>query len=220
VNPDRAGPTIERAMTILPAYYRDLCAFAEERRAEIAADPRYAGTTWPDYAVRMSLFQVGSLDWSNPGGGRIYGSAYILPSESIPVVQQRIVDRIERVTAALGDAVLPPRMSWSGRIMPPSAIDPESTFVQTVASAFTTATGQPARLTGMPMSDLFQFLLHSPSPMPTVAMGPATWGGPGGVHEPNEAIQIDSHLIPFVKTLASVIVDWCGVERAHEESHA
>jgi acetylornithine deacetylase/succinyl-diaminopimelate desuccinylase-like protein len=63
----------------------------------------------------------------------------------------------------------------------------------------------------MPMSDLFQFNLHSPRPMPTVAMGPGRWGE-GGAHQANESVLIDEHLIPFVKTLAGLIVDWCGVE--------
>jgi hypothetical protein len=49
--------------------------------------------------------------------------------------------------------------------------------------------------------------------MPTVAMGPGRWG-PEGAHEANESVLIDEHLIPFVKTLALLIIDWCGVEPA------
>ncbi len=218
VHPDKAGSTIELAMELLPAYYRALTGFAEARRAEIAADSRYAGTSWPAYAVRVNLFQIGSFDYGNPGGGRLQAIAYVLPGESIPEVRQRIQDRIDGVTASLGDVVLPPRVTWTGRPMPPSAIDPAEPFVQVAAHAVELATGAPARLSGMPMSDLFQFLLHSPRPMPTVALGASTWGGPGGVHEPNEAVQIDTHLIPFVKALASTIVDWCGVERVDSTS--
>ena len=72
--------------------------------------------------------------------------------------------------------------------MPASAIDPADPFVQLVAAATRRGTGRPARITGMPMSDLFQFLLYSPRPMPTVAMGPGRWATPGGVHEPNECL--------------------------------
>jgi acetylornithine deacetylase len=214
LNLDIAGTTITRAMEIIPAFYEDLAAFKTERTAELAADPRYADGSWPANAVRPSLFQVGSFDSGNPGGARIHVSAYVLPGESIEAVQARIKGRVAAVAAQFGDQLLPPKISWSGRIMPPSAIDPSDPFVQTVAASCARATGGPARLTGMPMSDLFQFLLYAPKPMPTVAMGPANWGGPGGVHEPNEAVRIDDALIPFVKTLAGVIVDWCGVEPA------
>jgi acetylornithine deacetylase/succinyl-diaminopimelate desuccinylase-like protein len=50
--------------------------------------------------------------------------------------------------------------------------------------------------------------------MPTVAMGPGRWGVAGGAHQPNESVLIDEHLIPFVKILALLIVDWCGVVKA------
>lgn len=214
LHPDRAGTTIAHAMEVMPRFYDDLRAFAAERTAELSADPRYANGGWPAYAVRAGFFQVGSTDWGNPGGGRLHGAAYILPGESIGGVQARITERVQSVAAEFGDLLLPPKIAWVGRIMPPSAIDPAEPFVQTVAASYEKAAGESARVTGMPMSDLFQFLLYAPQPMPAVAMGPATWGGPGGVHEPNESVQIERRLIPFVKTLASLIVNWCGVEPA------
>ncbi len=214
MHPDYAGTTIDRSMEIMPTFYEELKRFTAERRAKIDADPRYSGGRWPAYAVRMMLFQVGSPDGGNAGGGRIRGSAYILPGESIPEIQNEIKTRVERVAAGFGERLLPPRITPVGRIMPPSAVDIDSPFVGVVAKSYERATGQQAHKTGMPMSDLFQFLLHSPRPMPTVAMGAATWGGPGGVHEPNESVQIDSHLIPFTKTISSLIIDWCGVDPA------
>lgn len=213
-NPNSAGVTIDRIMEVMPALHQEMQVFASQRRAEIAADPRYAETAWPDYAVRISLFQAGSYDHSNPGAGRLHVSAYVLPGESIEGMQTRINTLVTEVAACFGDAILSPRVTAVGRVMPPSAVDPAEPFVGSVAKSFTRATGQVPRLTGMPMSDLFQFLLYSPKPMPTVAMGAARWGVPGGVHEPNESILIDDHLIPFTKTLASLIIDWCGVEPA------
>ena len=213
-NPDSAGVTIDRIMGVMPAFYDEMQVFARQRRAEFASDPRYAETVWPDYAVRISLFHAGSYDHSNPGAGRLHASAYILPGESIQGIQERINVLVSDVAARFGDQILAPRVTTVGRVMPPSAIDPDEPFVDIVAASFTRATGQPTRLTGMPMSDLFQFLLYSPKPIPTVAMGAARWGGPGGVHEPNESILIEQHLIPFTKTLASLIIDWCGVEPA------
>ncbi|HEV2067992.1 MAG TPA: hypothetical protein VGR08_14275 [Thermomicrobiales bacterium] len=60
------------------------------------------------------------------------------------------------------------------------------------------------------MSYLFQFNLHSYA-IPTVPMGRGRWGIPGAAHEPNASVLIDEHLIPCVKTVAGVIVAWCGV---------
>lgn len=210
VRPERAGTTVARIMEIVPTLYEDLARFTAERRAALAADPRYAETVWPDYAVRTSFLQVGSEDGGNPGGARIHTSAYVLPGEEIGEVQAQIEQRV-RAVAARYDDLLPQRIEWVGRIMPPSAIPDDHPFVDAVASAYERATGQTARRRGMPMSDLFQFNLHSPHPMPTVAMGPGRWGE-GGAHQANESVLIDEHLIPFVKILAGLIVDWCGVE--------
>lgn len=210
VRPERAGTTIARIMEIVSAFYEDLQRFAAERRSKLAADPRYAETVWPDYAVRTGFLQAGSEDGGNPGAARIHTSAYVLPGEEIATVQDEIAQRVHAVAARFDD-LLPPRIAWVGRIMPPSAVPDDLPFVDAVAAAYERASGQPARRRGMPMSDLFQFNLHSPRPLPTVAMGPGRWGE-GGAHQANESVLIDAHLIPFVKTLAGLIVDWCGVE--------
>ena len=47
-----------------------------------------------------------------------------------------------------------------------------------------------------------------------VAMGPGRRAVPGAAHQPNESVLIDEHLIPFVKVLALLIVEWCGVVEA------
>ncbi len=216
VAPDRAGPTVAHVMELVPAVYAALQDFGERRRAQIAADPRYATTVWPDYALRIFMVQAGSADGGNPGGARILGGAYVLPGESIAAVQDLLRTTVDRAAApwVANGMVQSPGVAFTGRIMPPSAIDPVDPFVQTVVAATSRGTHRPARVTGMPMSDLFQFLLYSPRPMPTVAIGPGRWATPGGVHEPNESILIDAHLIPFTKILASTIVDWCGVEPA------
>jgi acetylornithine deacetylase/succinyl-diaminopimelate desuccinylase-like protein len=211
LDPDHAGPTIATIMEILPLVYADLAGFGRQRSDEIAADPRYAETVWPSYAFRMTLLQAGSLDGANPGGARVHASAYVLPGESIDAMRERIEDRVRASAERWKGLLRPPKIAWVGRMMPPSAIDPNHPFVDAVCRSYQQATGSPARRTGMPMSDLFQFLLHSPRPMPTVAMGPGRWGVPGGAHEPNESILIDEHLIPLTKTLASLMIDWCEV---------
>ncbi|MCC6791378.1 MAG: M20/M25/M40 family metallo-hydrolase [Thermomicrobiales bacterium] len=213
LEPTCAGGVIGAVLPVTLAVYQELERFAEERTAAIRNDPRYAETVWPEYAVRIGYLQAGSEDGGNPGGSRIDVSTYILPGEE----PMAVFAGLERRIVALRDG-FPNLRSISiapvGRVMPPSAIDPADPFVGAVAAAYETATGQAARRRGMPMSDYFQFMLHSPKPIPTVAMGPGRWAVPGAAHEANESILIDEHLIPFVKTLALLIVDWCGVEPA------
>lgn len=215
VAPASAGGKIDGVMPAIMAVYEDLQAFARERTAELRSHPLYAETVWPEYAVRISYLQAGTEDGGNPGGGRIDIATYVLPGEAPPALLARLEERVQAVVAGF-DHLLPTRVTAVGRVMPPSSIPSDDPFVDAVAEAYEKATGQTARRRGMPMSDLFQFLLHSPRPMPSAAMGPGRWGVPGAAHEANESVLIDEHLIPFVKTLALLIVDWCGVVPADE----
>ena len=206
---------IDGVMPVVMAIYEELQRFARERTAYFRADPVYSGTVWPDHAVRIALLQAGSEDGGNPGGARVDVGAYVLPGEEPAAVFEQLEQRVRTVAAPFGDLLLPPRIAPVARAMSPSSIPDDDHFADAVAAAYSEATGKEARRTGMPMSDLFQFLLHSPRPMPSVAMGPGRWAVPGAAHEANEAVLIDEHLIPFVKTLALLIVDWCGVTPAN-----
>ena len=213
LQPTCAGGVIDGVLPVVLAVYEELRGFAAVRTEAIRSDPRYAETVWPEYAVRIGYLQAGSEDGGNPGGARIDVSTYILPGEEPVAVFKGLEARVLGVTDPFPDlrsvCVAP-----VGRVMPPAAISADDPFVDTVAAAYQRASGRPARRRGMPMSDYFQFMLHSPRPIPTVAMGPGRWGVPGAAHEANESVLIDEHLVPFVKTLALLIVDWCGVEPA------
>jgi acetylornithine deacetylase len=212
MRPEKAGVTISGVMPAVVAVYEALNAFGVEREACFEQDERYAGTAWPAYAVRISHLTAGSTDGGNPGGGSLTVHAYVLPGEEPDEVLAMLRERVEQAASGFPD-LLPSRVEPFGRIMPASAIPFDAPFVDLVAACYEEASGKPAKRTGMPMSDYFQFILNSPKPMPTVAMGPGRWG-PEGAHEANESVLIDEHLIPFVKTLALLIIDWCGVEAA------
>lgn len=154
--------------------------------------------------------QAGSLDSSNPGAARLDVAFYFLPGEEPAVVQAAIEARLHSLADRYRESLLTPLITWNGRVMPPAATPADDPFVRIVATVYEKAAGKSAIVNGMPMSDFFQFKLHSPRPMSTVAMGPGRWGVTGGAHQPNESILIDEHLIPFVKTLALLIYDWCG----------
>lgn len=213
LEPTSAGGKIDKITPVAMAVFNELQCFAAERTAEIRSDPLYAETVWPDYAVRITYLQAGSEDGGNPGGARIDVAVYVLPREEPADVFARLEARVHAVAARFGD-LRPAKVVAVGRVMPPSSIPADDPFVEAVAAAFATATGKVAQRRGMPMSDFFQFMLHSPRPIPTIAMGPGRWAVPGAAHEANESVLIDEHLIPFVKTLALLIADWCGVEPA------
>lgn len=202
---------VVHAAELLHTFYHDALLFARERTARFRADPSYAETVWPDIAVRVDHLAVGAADGSNPGSARLDLTVYILPVEEPEQVQAEVTDRFRRLAERYETMLLPPTITWPGRLMPPSAIPADHPFVEEVAEAFALAVGRPAVRNGMPMSDLFQFNRHAPRPMPTVALGPGRWAVPGGAHEPNKSILIDEHLLPLVKILALVIVAWCGV---------
>jgi len=201
---------IERIVEILSIMYQDICLFGQDRARLFQTDPRYRNTQWPKIAVRAAMLSAGTSDGSNSGNARIQFSFYILPGEDPAMIQAEVATRIRSLANRYDSVLLPPRIQWPGRLMPPSAIAADHPFVDMVAAAYAAATQRAARRSGSPMSDLFQFNLFSPRPMPTVAMGPGRWGDSGAAHEPNESVLIDGHLIPFVKTLALLIVDWCG----------
>ncbi|HVF11164.1 MAG TPA: M20/M25/M40 family metallo-hydrolase [Abditibacteriaceae bacterium] len=214
LRPEIPVDTVEQITQILDACYQDMLRFGQERIGVLRSDPRYAPTCWPELAVRVPFLQAGAADFSNPGGAHMHVAFYFLPGEEPAAVQAQVEDRVRALLARFDNLLLEPRIEWRGRVMPPSAVADDDPFVETVAAAYQSATGTAALRHGMPMSDLFQFNLYSPRPMPTVAMGPGRWAVPGGAHQPNESVLIDEHLIPFVKVLALLIVDWCGVVQA------
>ncbi len=212
MRPDKAGVTVKRAMVPATAIYDALNRFGDEREALFEQDPGYEGTVWPSYAMRISRFTAGSDDGGNSGAASLTAHAYVLPGEQPDDVLAMVRGRVHAELSGLLD-LLPPKIEPFGRIMPASSIPFDDPYVDLVAACYEEATGKPAVRKGMPMSDLFQFNLYSPAPIKTVAMGPGRWG-PEGAHEANESVSIDEHLIPFVKTLALLIIDWCGVEPA------
>jgi acetylornithine deacetylase len=216
LRPEIPVGTAEQVTKLLDICYRDILIYADERAAVLRRDARYTHTSWPEIAVRVFHLEAGSADYSNPGGASLGVGFYYLPGEDLAETQAQFEERIYTLLSRYESLLLPPRIEWQGRIMPPSAIADDDPFVGVVASAYKAALGKPPERHGMPMSDQFQFILHSPRPMPTIAMGPGRWAVPGGAHQPNESVLIDEHLIPFVKVLALLIVDWCGVVKADE----
>jgi acetylornithine deacetylase len=107
--------------------------------------------------------------------------------------------------------VYPPQVEWVYRFMDASEVSPKEPIVQTVGQAYEHATGRTAHVTGGVRSDLFMLALHGR--VPTVSFGVGSLSPDfGSAHAPNECIDIEAELIPYVKALSLAIIDWCGYQ--------
>jgi acetylornithine deacetylase/succinyl-diaminopimelate desuccinylase-like protein len=93
--------------------------------------------------------------------------------------------------------------------MDASEVSPEEPIVATVGQAYQQVTGKTPQVTGGVRSDLFMLTLHGQVPTVSFGVGSLTPGS-GSAHAPNECIDIDTELIPYVKALSLAMMDWCG----------
>jgi acetylornithine deacetylase len=212
IQPSAADRRVDHTMPVALAIYERLRAYADARRNAFADDPVYRDTLWPRYAARISLVKVGSADGSDPAGICIDIGAYVLPGEE-PADVLAAIGRLAREAAApFGDLLAqPPSVVPVSRVMPPSSVPPDDPFVELVARAYAQATGRAARVRGSAPSDLFQFRLNGVRRVPSLGMGPGRWAVDGAAHEANESVLVEGQLLPFVKTLALTMIEWCGV---------
>jgi acetylornithine deacetylase/succinyl-diaminopimelate desuccinylase-like protein len=105
--------------------------------------------------------------------------------------------------------VYPPRVEWVYRYMDACEVPREAPIVQTLGQAFTQVTGRRATVDGGPRSDLYMLALHGGVPAVNFGVG-SVLQGRGSAHEPDECIDIQNELIPYVKSLALAILNWCG----------
>lgn len=144
-----------------------------------------------------------------PAAG-LAGYATTLPGQERAEAKAEVQAAVDRAYAA-ADApdVYPPRVEWIYRFMDPCEVAPDTPIVQTVGQAFAAAAGRPAAVRGGPRSDLYMLARHGGVPAVGFGVGDVLHG-PGSAHEPDECIDIQAELIPYVKTIALTLVDWCG----------
>jgi acetylornithine deacetylase len=152
-----------------------------------------------------------SWDWRRYGPTcGVGGYATTLPGQDSAQAKAEIVAALEQAYAGCECAgVYQPRVEWVYRFMDASEVSPEEPIVTTLGRAFKRATGRSTEAVGGVRSDLYMLALHGG--VPAVSFGVDTvLSGPGGAHEPDECIDIDAELMPYVKSLALAMMDWCG----------
>jgi acetylornithine deacetylase len=132
--------------------------------------------------------------------------------------QERVAAKVELEAAiaqayAAADApdVYPPRVEWIYRFMDACEVPAASPIVAVATGAYQAVSGQKAVVSGGPRSDLYILPVHGGVPAVSVGVGDVLHG-PGCAHEPDERIDIQAELLPYVKTVALTILEWCGAE--------
>lgn len=101
----------------------------------------------------------------------------------------------------------PPRVEWWGARFEPADIPADHPLVETLSAAAEAATGEPARVRGMPYGADMHLLVHQGG-VPTVIFGP---GDVRTAHAPDEFVPI-ADLLAATRTLALAIVRTCGAD--------
>ena len=138
------------------------------------------------------------------------GYATTLPGQDRAQSKAEVAEAVARAYAsAQAPDVYPPRVEWIYRFMDACEVSPETPIVRALSQAFTQVTLQPAVVTGGPRSDLYVLAVHGGVPTVNFGVGNVL-AGPGSAHAPDECIDIQGELIPYVKTLALTILNWSG----------
>ena len=136
------------------------------------------------------------------------GRAGLLPGEQIDEFKQAMTERVQ--AAAERDPWLgehPPKLEWFSGQFAPAETPVESPIAQAVIRAHNRVTGAPPKIEGVPYgADMRLFVMFGK--MPCVMYGA---GDVAVAHQVDEHISIDE-LITATKTIACLLMDWCGVE--------
>jgi acetylornithine deacetylase len=173
------------------------------------------GTPWifKRSPIELKDWTEGLTQWSwlshGPACG-LSGYATTLPGQDHDRSKAEVAEAVARAYAsAQAPDVYPPRVEWVYRFMDACEVPPTAPIVRALSQSFTLVTGRPAEVTGGPRSDLYVLALHGGVPTVNFGVGNVL-RGPGSAHEPDECIDIQRELIPYVKTLVLTILDWCG----------
>jgi acetylornithine deacetylase len=186
--------------------FQDLLAFEAERNQALS-HPLYDGLA---NKVPISIGIVRSGVWPStvPETLVAEGRAGLIPGEEVEAFQHAVA---ERVAAAAGrDPWLrehPPLVEWFSGQFAPAETSVNAPVSQAILRAHERVTGTPPRVEGVTYgADMRLFSLFGE--MPCVMYGA---GDVAVAHQVDEQISI-SELLTATKTIACLLLDWCGVE--------
>lgn len=179
----------------------------ELKRNQSAPDPLYARYRLP-YALCIGMLHAG--EWSSSVIDHLYfqGRYGVIPGENLDDARRQFETAVAQ--AAAGDSWLnehPPMVEWWGGQFAPARIPVDAPIVETLSSAFETATGVASRLEGMTYGSDMRIMVNEGG-IPAVLFGP---GDVRVSHRPDEFVPVDD-LLAVTRTLALTALRFCDVE--------
>jgi acetylornithine deacetylase len=187
--------------------FEDLRALEEERNAALR-HPLYEHL---QNKAPISIGVVRAGNWAStvPESLVAEGRIGLLPGEEVEPFRELVAGRIAAV--AERDPWLhenPPKIEWFGGQFAPAEVPPDAPICEALKRAHELATGEDPAVEGVPYgADMRLFIRFGG--MPCVMYGA---GDVNVAHAPDEHVSL-TELLTATKTVACLLVDWCGAER-------
>lgn len=185
--------------------FQDLLAFEAERNASID-HPLYAPIA-NKIPINIGIVRTGVWASTVPESLVAEGRVGLVAGEDVDEFKAQVVDRIMKVANA--DPWLrehPPMIEWFGGQFAPAETSPDSPIAQSISAAHAAVTGAPPPVEGVTYgADMRLFTLIGDMPCVMYGAGDVTVA-----HHADEHISI-TELLTATKTIACMLVDWCGV---------
>jgi len=186
--------------------FQDLLAFEAERNATLK-HPLYDDIP-NKIPISVGIVRAGVWPSTVPEILIAEGRAGLIPSEDLATFEQQLADRI--ASTAARDPWLrehPPRVEWFSGQFAPAETPVDAPIAQAVARAHQRVTGEAPSIEGVTYgADMRHFTIFGE--MPCVMYGA---GDVAVAHQVDEQTSI-TELITATKTVACLLMDWCGVE--------
>jgi acetylornithine deacetylase len=159
--------------------------------------------------INVGVVRAGNWASTVPESLVAEGRVGLIPGEEIEPFREMVAGRIAAV--AEGDPWLkenPPKLEWFGGQFAPAEVPPGAPICEALKRAHELTTGEEPAVEGVPYgADMRLFIRYGD--MPCVMYGA---GDVNVAHAPDEHVKI-TELITATKTIACLLVDWCGVEQ-------
>ena len=194
--------TLDAALA-LPLILEETEKFGVRRRAELAANPNYEGTTIHEGAMRYMEVKCGDAG-ADLGTGYVWFQYYTdKTTAEMDAEIDDMIDLINKKLAPLGATVT--GRERNTRSFRYGFVPKDADTVRELQVAAKRATGRDVKPVGACLSDL-SVILHYGSPLAFSFGIGRDFSAVGGAHQPNEFIECDA-LLEFTKILAAYLCD-------------
>lgn len=187
--------------------FDDLRKLEQERNATLS-HPLYAGLE-NKVPISIGVIHAGTWASSAPESLVAEGRIGLIPGEELDDLRELTTRRI--LAVANRDPWLcehPPEIEWLGGQFAAAEVPSDAPICQALKRAHRQTTGQELKVEGVPYgADMRHFIRFGE--MPCVMYGA---GNVDVAHAPEEHINIEA-LLTATKTIACLLVDWCGMDQ-------